>query len=264
MSVSQQEKSRTTENESEGTDTSSIETKPRKLDLSLSQVMGGALAAMTAAALGSRLSVAGTIIGAAVASVVAAVGGAVYTASLRHTQEKVRTAWIGRWNDTPTSVEVVRDHVDASADAAPAQRTAPLGGGALIRSGLRLPWKTALLGALVAFGVAIAVLTGLELVSGHALSGGEGTTLSQVGKQDQHRRPAPPTRAKSEPSTTDTQTTDNQTPAATAEPTAGAERTKSTTPDPQPTSTSEPSSQASNPSSSRPSTVPTASGTPAG
>jgi hypothetical protein len=214
--------------------------------------------------------VAGTIIGAAVASVVAAVGGAVYTASLRHTQEKVRTAWIGRWNDTPTSVEVVRDHVDASADAAPAQRTAPLGGGALIRSGLRLPWKTALVGALVAFGVAVAVLTGLELVFGHALSGGEGTTLSQVGNQDQHRRPAPPTQVeKSEPSatdnqTTDNQTTDNQTPTATSEPTAGAERTKSTTPDPQPTSTSEPSSQASNPSSSRPSTVPTASGTPAG
>jgi hypothetical protein len=260
MSVSQHEKFRTTESESEGTDTSSTETKPGKLDLSLSQVMGGALAAMTAAALGSRLSVAGTIIGAAVASVVAAVGGAVYTASLRHTQAKVRTAWIGRWNDTPTSVEVVRDHVEASADAAPARRTAPLGGDALIRSGLRLPWKTALVGALVAFGVAVAVLTGLELVSGHALSGGEGTTLSQVGNQDQHRRPAPPTRAgKSEPSTTN-----NQTPAATSEPTAGAERTESTTPDPQPTSTSEPSSQASNPSSPRPSTVPTASGTPAG
>ena len=53
--------------------------------LSIAQVVGGALAAMTAAALGSRLSVAGTVVGAAFASVIAAVAGALYTASLRRT-----------------------------------------------------------------------------------------------------------------------------------------------------------------------------------
>ena len=40
----------------------------KKIDLSFSQVIGGALAAMTAAFLGSRLSLAGTVTGAAMAS----------------------------------------------------------------------------------------------------------------------------------------------------------------------------------------------------
>ena len=72
------------------------------LDLSVTQVVGGALAAMTAAALGSRLSVAGTVIGAALASIIAAVGGALYTASLRHTRDKVRSVWTGKAAGTPT------------------------------------------------------------------------------------------------------------------------------------------------------------------
>ncbi len=54
-------------------------------------MLGGALAAMTAAALGSQLSVAGTVIGAAVASIVAAVAGALYSASLAHTGNRVKT-----------------------------------------------------------------------------------------------------------------------------------------------------------------------------
>ena len=41
------------------------QSKAKGLDLSATQIVGGALAAMTAAALGSRLSVAGTIVGAA-------------------------------------------------------------------------------------------------------------------------------------------------------------------------------------------------------
>ena len=70
--------------------------KVGKLDLSLTKVLGGALAAMTAAALGSRLSVAGTLVGAALASVIAAVAGSLYTASLSHTRDKVKTVWTGR------------------------------------------------------------------------------------------------------------------------------------------------------------------------
>ncbi|WP_168207588.1 hypothetical protein [Microlunatus elymi] len=62
------------------------------LDLSLSQVIGGALAAMTAAALGSRLGVAGTLIGAALASVVASVAGSLYTSGIRHTRAGVGKA----------------------------------------------------------------------------------------------------------------------------------------------------------------------------
>ena len=103
------------------------ETKVSKLDLSLTKIVGGALAAMTAAALGSRLSVAGTIVGAALASVIAAVAGALYTASLKHTQDKVRTVWTGRTGDAdvPTTIEVTDTHHRPTSTWAPAQPSVP-------------------------------------------------------------------------------------------------------------------------------------------
>jgi hypothetical protein len=56
---------------------------------------------MTAAALGSQLSAAGTVIGAALASIVAAVAGSLYTASLRRTRDKVKTVF---YTDDPNAV----------------------------------------------------------------------------------------------------------------------------------------------------------------
>ena len=52
----------------------------------------------------------------------------------------------------------------------------------------RLSWSSVLVGALAAFGLAAAALTGIELITGQALSGGDGTTVSQVGGSDE--RPA--------------------------------------------------------------------------
>ncbi len=67
------------------------------LDLSMTQLVGSSLAAATAAFLGSRVGLVGTIVGAAVASVVSAVAGAAYTASLRHThlllKGRARISW---------------------------------------------------------------------------------------------------------------------------------------------------------------------------
>ncbi len=116
-----------------------------KIDLSVAQIVGGALAAVTAAALGSRLGVAGTLGGAAVASVVAGVASSVYTTSLRRTQEKVRTVWTGR-----------------------------------ARTGL--PWTRMLGGVVAVFALAIVALTGFELVSGSAVSGGHGTTIERASR----------------------------------------------------------------------------------
>ena len=177
-------------------------TKP-KIDLSFTQVVGGALAAMTAAFLGSRLSLAGTVVGAALASVVAAVATTLYTASLRTTREKVRTVWRGRGDGTPVAVEP--------------------------RPGRRVRWSGVLLAALAAFALAAAVLTGLELVSGHSLSGGKGTTITQVAE---HKPAGPPTtvpagKASASPSAT---TSDSPRP---AEPSA----TVSSEPTPQPSAT---------------------------
>ena len=76
---------------------------------------------MTAAALGSQLSAAGTIVGAALASIIAAVAGSLYTASLRRTRDKVKTVfWTGQPNEVeePTVMEILRIAKATSQDSA--------------------------------------------------------------------------------------------------------------------------------------------------
>jgi cell division septation protein DedD len=157
------------------------QSKAKALDLSATQIVGGALAAMTAAALGSRLSVAGTIVGAALASIIAAVAGSLYTASLRRTHDKVKTVfWTGQPNEVeePTVMEILddreghvagqRSHLVApeSVDSSPGPR--------------KLNWKRVFVAALAAFGIAAVSLTIFELATGNAISGGDGTTIQQV------------------------------------------------------------------------------------
>ena len=157
------------------------QSKAKALDLSPTQIVGGALAAMTAAALGSRLSVAGTIVGAALASIIAAVAGSLYTASLRRTSDKVKTVfWTGQPNEVeePTVMEILEDReghvagqrshlvVPEPTDPSPHRR--------------KLNWKRVLVATLAAFGIAAVSLTAFELATGNALSGEEGTTIQQV------------------------------------------------------------------------------------
>jgi hypothetical protein len=184
------------------------------LDLSITQIVGGALAAMTAAALGAKLSAAGTVVGAALVSIIAAVAGTLYTASLRRTRDKVKTVfWTGQPNEVeePTVMEILSDgeghiagqrsHLVAPEpiDPSPDRR--------------RLNWKRVLVAALATFGVAAVSLTAFELATGHALSGGEGTTIQQVreGTSD-----LPSDKEKKEPADKPTM---KATPAATEEPT---------------------------------------------
>ncbi|WP_163506807.1 hypothetical protein [Fodinicola acaciae] len=61
-----------------------------RLDLSFSQVLGGALAAVTSAVAASYLGVAGTLIGAALGSVIITVGTSIYKLWLRSTNERLR------------------------------------------------------------------------------------------------------------------------------------------------------------------------------
>jgi hypothetical protein len=168
------------------------------LDLSLTQIVGGALAAMTAAALGAKLSAAGTLVGAALASIIAAVAGTLYTASLRRTQDKVKTVfWTRQPNEVeePTVVEILpdneghiagqRSHLVAPepVDPSPDRR--------------KLNWKRVVVAALATFGIAAVSLTVFELATGRALSGGDGTTIQQVresrseqGSDEKNKAPA--------------------------------------------------------------------------
>ncbi|GAB2929532.1 hypothetical protein ACFMQL_03390 [Nonomuraea fastidiosa] len=61
-----------------------------KFELSLPQILGSALAAVTAAVAASYLGVAGTVIGAAVVSVSSTVATAIYTHYLKRTGERVK------------------------------------------------------------------------------------------------------------------------------------------------------------------------------
>jgi hypothetical protein len=219
------------------------------LDLSLTQVLGGALAAMTAAALGSRFSVAGTVVGAALASVIAAVATALYTASLRRTGETVRTVLGGRPSDT-ARIDSPSDPAQPASgvSAAVAPRRLPSLAGTVDRSALwsrrRALILKSVVGAAAAFALAAGALTLYEAISGHALSGGSGTTFSQVQQNGRENRP-------DEQAPTPSQSAD---PSPTAEPSAEP----SATPQAQPSPTAEPSTEPSAEPSTQPSATPQA------
>jgi len=251
--------------------------KPR-IDLSATQVLGGALAAMTAAFLGSRLSVAGTVVGAALASVVAAVAGNLYTASLRSTREKVRTVFQGRvgGSSMPATVTTVEGAAGSAQQAAAAGETpqwpvadapeAPVLAAA--RPSRRWSVKSMVLGALAAFALAAAVLTGLELATGQALSGGHGTTISRVGEAE---KPAP-TKDHPKPASTAGSASASPSPSESASSTPTAPVTQSeqpsapapapSTPAAAPTTSSAPSASASGTAPSPSAPQPSATGTP--
>ncbi|MBN6055314.1 hypothetical protein JYK22_25480, partial [Nonomuraea sp. RK-328] len=90
-----------------------------KFELSVPQIGGSALAAVTAAVAASKLGVAGTVIGAAVVSVASTVGTAVYTHYLKRTGDQVirRTAIVRRHQE--------RDDAGQGALAAAVHATPP-------------------------------------------------------------------------------------------------------------------------------------------
>jgi hypothetical protein len=196
------------------------------LDLSVTQIVGGALAAMTAAALGAQLSVAGTVVGAALVSIITAVGGSLYSASISRTGNKVKTVfWTKEPNevDEPTVMEIVPDsegHIAGQRSHLVAPETEPAP-----RRRLKLNWKRVLVAALAAFGIAAVSLTAVELITGQALSGGDGTTFQQVSEGRSEK--GSDTKKKKEPSE---QPTKKATAAATDEATTQASETPSSEP----------------------------------
>jgi cell division septation protein DedD len=228
------------------------QSKAKALDLSATQIVGGALAAMTAAALGSRLSVAGTIVGAALASIIAAVAGSLYTASLRRTHDKVKTVfWTGQPNEVeePTVMEILEDregHVAGQRSHLVAPESVDSSSGRR-----KLNWKRVLVAALAAFGIAAVSLTAFELATGNALSGEEGTTIQQVrtrdtGQESDSKKESPsdkPTKEPSAAASEETPTAEASEP-ATSEPT---ETTTAPTPEAQATATEPETAPSSNP-----------------
>ncbi len=247
--------------------------KDKGLGLSLTQIVGGALAAMTAAFLGSRMSLAGTVVGAAAASIIAAVAGSLYTASLRRTRDKVRSVWGGQASAVPTTIDTVPHWepaagaptqvtgvptavagVPAAVGGVPAAVSPRSPGTRLVeteptdprqRSRVRRLVVRIVLGAVAIFGVAVLSLTLLELVAGQPLSGGDGTTISNV------QAPAPERASSPTEEATAPADSPSAEPSATPEPSAGAEPTQTPSAPASETPTAEPST------SSPPSSTPT-------
>jgi hypothetical protein len=125
--------------------------RPR-FELSATQLLATALAAITATVAASFLGVTGTVIGAALASVVSAIGTAVYTHSLHHTRARVREAVPGRWREP------------ASGDDNEPPETQPR-----VRQS-RTRWHGVAIGSLALFATVLTLVTGVELVTGRPLS----------------------------------------------------------------------------------------------
>ena len=198
------------------TDEQPPERKTKRLDMSGTQLVGGALAAMTAAVIGAQLGVAGTVLGAAIGSVVAGTAGSLYTASLKHTQNKIASAFVGRVGTTPSDhIRLQRQrgrrlaggHHAEAAVAPPSSN--PVATSAEIdqagRPAPRWPWKPILISTAAVFLLAIAGITVFELITGQSLSGGQGTTITQVGEDrtggTDTPSPSPSTETSTEPTT---------------------------------------------------------------
>lgn len=171
------------------TDTDPTDTpdeKP-KLQLSATQLTASSLAAVTSAVIGAQLGVAGTLIGAAVGSLVAGIASALYQTSLQRTQRRLSA--IAKTAKAPASgapkrtlapgTTTSRAESGTAADgAAPEDHDDPAVESEA--SGRRRPWKVLVATAVAAFVLGVLGLTAIELATGKAVSGGSGTTISQV------------------------------------------------------------------------------------
>ncbi|BCM70014.1 MULTISPECIES: hypothetical protein [Streptomyces] len=139
------------------------DTGRKRIDLSVPQVAGSALAAVVAAKLASYFGVYGTILGAGVVSVVATCGGSVFQHFFKRTGEQLREK------------TVVAARPRERAPVAPGEFTE----GTVYRARVK-SWRRPLVAAALVFGVTMAGITAYELVSGSSFSGGRGTTVSDA------------------------------------------------------------------------------------
>ena len=210
--------------------TDSTKTKEnRKLGITPTQVTASALAAITAAFLGSTLGVAGTVIGAGIASLVSTVGSAIYQRSLDRTGSTLRSR-VSAFRGTPDTPEVVDSPVESSRthpgfagvlkfeDDSPTRQLRPASAAAPKAGRRRVRWPVVAGLAAVAFVLGMGVVTAVELLHGGPISGGNaGTSVGSLfGESTQHTTQSTTTVT---PATTTTPATSTTTPTTTASPT---------------------------------------------
>lgn len=153
------------------------ESGTRRLELSVPQVAGSALAAVAAAVFASKLGVYGTIIGAGVVSVIATCGGTVFQHLFRRTGDQIREVSV----QVKPRARQVYDSEPAPAGPPPQEPPAQDEFGGATTYGTRVRgWKRSVVAAVIVFAVAMLGITGYELAAGQDLSGGKGTTFGSV------------------------------------------------------------------------------------
>ncbi|HEX3787694.1 MAG TPA: hypothetical protein VHW44_07535 [Pseudonocardiaceae bacterium] len=225
-----------------------------KTEIRPTQLIAGALAAITAAFLGSRIGVGGTIAGAGVASAVTTVGSALYQRSLERTREtlrskvsSVRNVEARAANARTTIVRPVRRPDDQTTRML---RPVSPPTGTVSPPRDDKPWwrRWQVLAGLTAgmFLLGMAVVTGVELLHGGPISGGSaGTTVGSLfGEPTQRTQPADPT----------TPTTGSSTPTSTAPTSTAATPTPSSSTTVAPSTSAQPG-ETTNPTTTQPTGV---------
>ncbi|MFF0742295.1 hypothetical protein ACFYVL_18040 [Streptomyces sp. NPDC004111] len=170
------------------------ETAKRRIDLSVPQVAGSALAAVVAAVLASQLGVYGTVIGAGVVSIVATSGGSIFQHLFKRTGEQLREVTVHArpkenrpYGDNGT--RVLRQ-VEVPTDLAAGQLPGEGEFGEATVHGTRVRgWKRSALAAAVVFAVAMGGITTYELIAQKDVSGGKGTSIGNFVRGGEKKDP---------------------------------------------------------------------------
>jgi hypothetical protein len=243
------------------------ENEPQRLNLNVTQVVGGALAAVTSAIVASRFGVGGTLVGAGLASVVSTTGATVYSHMLRRTGSKARGVLEElphhghhglRRADTEQANLELPPHDDgasprptaalATATRPDLEETASRPGG---RS-RRVPiWAMPVAACVLVFAIALGAISGVEAMTGRPAAswvGGSGprsgTTVGSLARANSGSTPGATHNATTAPTPTNS-------PAATAAPAAPTQQ-PGTRPSAQGTAPATGPSPAASPASSPP------------
>lgn len=208
------------------------------------QVTAAAMAAITAALLGSTLGVAGTVAGAGLASVITTLGGELYLRSLQRTKDAALKARVVL--TVPARRKVLDPAEQETVRLTPAEEEEPSG------RKFKPRWAVIAGVSVVAFAVALVAITGFEGATGKTFGGGTGTTIGKIigggqaqERQDKHDTP---------PATTPSETRENQ-----PEKSPSATPTPSTTPTTTQAPPTTPTAPSTTPSTSQaPPTTPSA------
>jgi hypothetical protein len=234
--------------------------QPPKLELSPTQLAGGALASVTSAVAASRFGVTGTVMGAAFGSLVSGVAAAVYAASLKRASYRIKT----------TKTLVLRSSVPVDGESEPVvdpgdptalppelsgravslpgqsesatfteQSVSHAGRGVRERP-RRSVWKPLMLLTLFAFVVSIAAIGIFETAIGHPISNSKdtgtsfGSVVKEVGGGSADTETSTSTHTRSSESTSTT-SSDSGSPSATDSASPGASDSASQGPTDSPT-----------------------------